>query len=281
MIPLKPYRVGIIRTFQSKIQNIMKSNLEREVRILKIYALATTLLFSLLLFSAFNSNRNPKFEEIDVERINIVEKDGSLKMVISNQERQHPGIANGKLIVRETARPPGMLFFNHVGDEMGGLVFGENGDSSHWGGLTFDKFGGDQTMGFRYLESNNGAYSSGLQMWQQPNIPGELMQEKIDSVRKIEDKEQRMAAWQRLREKGELTTDRLFLGKNRDDYTVLVMQDLTGKPRIQMYVTPEGEAKLEFLDDKGNVMQSFPESQIPEPPGQPVSNSVNQEPGNN
>ena len=78
MIPLKPYRVGIILTFQSKIQNIMKSNLEREVRILKIYALATTLLFSLLLFSAFNSNRNPKFEEIDVERINIVEKDGSL-----------------------------------------------------------------------------------------------------------------------------------------------------------------------------------------------------------
>ena len=67
-----------------------------------------------------------------------------------------------------------------------------------------------------------------------------------------------MAAWQKLREKGELTTDRLFLGKNRDDYTVLVMQDLSGKPRIQMYVTPEGEAKLEFLDDRGKVIQYFP-----------------------
>ena len=41
-----------------------------------------------------------------------------------------------------------MLFFNQVGDEMGGLVFGENVINSHWGGLTFDKFGGDQTMGF-------------------------------------------------------------------------------------------------------------------------------------
>ena len=238
----------------------MKSKLENEVQYLKIYAIASTLVFSLLLLSAFKSSRNQKFEEIDVERINIVEKDGSLKMVISNQERQHPGIANGKVIKRETARPPGMLFFNHIGDEMGGLVFGENGENSHWGGLTFDKFGGDQTMGFRYLESNNGKYSSGLQMWQQPNIPGEVMNAKIDSVREIEDKEQRMAAWQKLRENGELTTDRLFLGKNRDDYTVLVMQDMTGKPRIHMYVAPDGEAKLEFLDEQGKVIQSFPES---------------------
>jgi hypothetical protein len=238
----------------------MKSKFEKEVRFLKIYAIASTLGFSLLLLSAFKSSKNQKFEEIDVERINIVEKDGSLKMVISNQERQHPGIVNGKVIERETSRPPGMLFFNHIGDEMGGLVFGENGENAHWGGLTFDKFGGDQTMGFRYLESNNGTYSSGLQMWQQPNIPGEVMNAKIDSVRKIEDKEQRTAAWQKLREKGELTTDRLFLGKNRDDYAILVMQDISGKPRIQMYVTPEGEAKLEFLNDEGKVIQSFPES---------------------
>jgi hypothetical protein len=239
---------------------VMKSKLEKEVRFLKIYAIASTFLFSLLLLSSFRSNRNQKFEEIDVERINIVEKDGSLKMVISNQGRQHPGIANGKLIKRETARPPGMLFFNHIGDEMGGLVFGENGENAHWGGLTFDKYGGDQTMGFRYLESNNGSYSAGLQMWQQPNIRGEVMNAKIDSVREIENKEQRMAAWQKLRDNGELTTDRLFLGKNRDDYTVLVMQDRTGKPRIQMYVTPEGEAKLEFLDENGKTIQSIPES---------------------
>jgi len=237
----------------------MKSKLEKEVRFLKIYAVASTLVFSLLLITTFKTENKKKFQEIDVERINIVEKDGSLKMVISNQERQHPGIANGKIIKRETPRPPGMLFFNQVGDEMGGLVFGDNGENAHWGGLTFDKFGGDQTMGFRYLESGNGSYSAGLQMWQQPKITGEEMLEKIDSVRKINDKEQRKVAWQTLREKGELTTDRLFLGKNRDDYTVLVMQDITGKPRIHMYVTPDGEAKLEFLDDKGEVIMSIPD----------------------
>lgn len=237
----------------------MKTKIEKEIRALKIYAVVSSVVFSTILLSSFTSENNQKFKEIDVERINIIEKDGSLKMVISNQERQHPGISNGVLIKRENPRPPGLLFFNQIGDEMGGLVYGENGDNSHWGGLTFDKFGGDQTMGFRYLESNNGKYSSGLQMWQQPNISGELMNAKIDSVRRIENKEQRMQAWDALRANGELTTDRLFLGKNRDDYAVLVMQDISGKPRIQMYVTPEGKAKLEFLDDAGEVIQAFPE----------------------
>ena len=235
--------------------------MKNENLLLKLYSITVTGILAFFLIVGFKpTQEQQRFEEITVERINIVEPDGSLKMVISNQHRQHPGIANGKIIERETSRPPGMLFFNQIGDEMGGLVFGANGENSHWGGFTFDKFGGDQTMGFRYLESNNGKYSSGLQMWQQPNIPGDVMHSKIDSVRSIENSEERKIAWQQLRERGELTTDRLFLGKNRDDYTVMVMQDILGKPRIQMYVTPDGKAKLEFLDDTGEVIYSIPES---------------------
>lgn len=75
----------------------MKSNIEKEVRILKFYAIATTIVLVVLLIATFNLNGNKKFVEIDVERINIIENDGSLKMVISNQERQHPGIANGAI----------------------------------------------------------------------------------------------------------------------------------------------------------------------------------------
>ncbi|MBW8879507.1 MAG: hypothetical protein JF614_31625, partial [Acidobacteria bacterium] len=80
----------------------METKLEREVRFLKIYAAMTTLFCAVLFLSAFAVyNKKPKFEEIDVERINIVEKDGKLRMVISNQERQHPGIVNGKVIKRD------------------------------------------------------------------------------------------------------------------------------------------------------------------------------------
>lgn len=70
----------------------------KEVRILKIYALTLTIIFALFLFMSFRPDiARQKFGEIDVERINIVEKDGTLKMVISNEARQHPGMMDGKL----------------------------------------------------------------------------------------------------------------------------------------------------------------------------------------
>ena len=77
----------------------MNTKLEKEVRFLKAYAVISTLLFGVFTVTAFTTqNRKQKFEEIDVERINVVEKDGKLRMVISNHERQHPGIVNGKMI---------------------------------------------------------------------------------------------------------------------------------------------------------------------------------------
>jgi len=69
----------------------MESKLEKEVRFLKIYAVMATLFGAVLFLSAFTVHgKKQKFEEIDVERINIVERDGRLRMVISNEERQHP-----------------------------------------------------------------------------------------------------------------------------------------------------------------------------------------------
>lgn len=69
----------------------METKLEKEVRYLKIYALVMTLGCAVFLLTAFTLQiKNQKFEEIDVERINIVEKDGKLKMVISNGARHIP-----------------------------------------------------------------------------------------------------------------------------------------------------------------------------------------------
>ena len=89
----------------------MVDKLERDVRFLKIYAAIATLVCTALLLSAFTFQQptRQKFEEIDVERINIVEKDGKLRMVISNRERQHPGVVDGKIMPRSNGRPAGML----------------------------------------------------------------------------------------------------------------------------------------------------------------------------
>lgn len=239
----------------------MENKLEKEVRFLKIYAVVATLFCAVFVLSAFAlQNKKQKFTEIDVERINIVEKDGKLRMVISNQERQHPGIVNGKIIERKGPRPPGMIFFNHLGDEMGGLIFGDNGGNGHFGSLTFDKVRNDQTIGFRHLESDNGTYQTGLEMWQQPNLPSDVVGAKWEAARKIPDETARKAAMQALIDNNESTTQRLFLGKRRDNTTSLEMSDIKGKPRIRMVVGTDGEPKLEFLDVNGKVILTLPDS---------------------
>jgi hypothetical protein len=77
----------------------MDSQLRRDVRWLKIYALCSTAAFGVLALSAFQKPSAPaktKFGEIDVERINVVEKDGKLRMIISNRARSSGPIAYGK-----------------------------------------------------------------------------------------------------------------------------------------------------------------------------------------
>lgn len=237
----------------------MEDKLEKEVRFLKIYAAVATLFCAVFFLSAFAlQDKKQKFAEIDVERINIVEKDGRLRMVISNQERQHPGIVNGKIIKRNEPRPPGMIFFNQMGDEMGGLAFGDNGGKGHFGMLAFDKVRNDQAIGFKHLESDNGTYETALEMWQQPNVPSDVVAAKWEAAKKITDETAREAAFQALEDNNEVTTQRLFLGKRRDNSTSLVMSDMKGKPRIRLLVRADGEPKLEFLDVSGKVIQTLP-----------------------
>src|SRR5579863_1029768 len=55
---------------------------------------------TILSITAFShSGRRAHFDEIDVERINIVDKDGHQHMILSNKERSPDWVASGKVIV--------------------------------------------------------------------------------------------------------------------------------------------------------------------------------------
>lgn len=236
----------------------MDEQMLREIRVLRACTIVAMGTMAVVLFMGFTDGRATRFGEIDVERINIVEADGQLRMVISNRERQHPGIADGDTITRSGPRPPGILFFNHRGDEMGGLVFAENGGNGHFGQLTLDKVAGDQTIGFRHLESDDGKYTTALQMWQQPLITLPEIRAEYEAADTIRDPEARRAAIQAMRDRGHLPTTRLFLGKDRTDATRLEMSDIMGRARIRMTVADDGTTRLEFLDEDGNVTLRLP-----------------------
>ncbi len=237
-----------------------QNKLEKEVRFLKIYAGVATLIAAVLLVTAFTVGKNKKFDEIDVERINIVEKDGKLKMVISNKERQHPGTMDGKYFKeREGKRQPGMIFFSEKGDEMGGLVFDGDTGKEYGGSLTFDRFRGDQTIQFLHDEDKDGNYFSGLRMNDQ-NTPLTDLINKRAEIEKLPTKEERDAAYQEMSDKGMFMKNRLFIGKAWNKKSLIQLSDAKGRMRLELSVEATGNPKLNFLDENGKVIYSLPEA---------------------
>ncbi len=235
-----------------------QQKIEKDVRFLKIYAGVITILCGVFLLSAFAVSKNAKFDEIDVKRINVKDDDGKLRMVIANKDRQHPGMVDGKLLDRKR-NSAGMIFFDEQGTEIGGLIFETLKTGENYKSFTFDRTRGDQTIALQHLENKNG-YWAGL-VFADDNIDITTKNAKIEEIKKLPDVDARKAAYQEMRDKGELTVvPRLALGKGRDKSALFTMSDAKGKPRINMSVAADGNPKLEFLDEMGKVIYSLPEN---------------------
>ena len=67
-----------------------------DLRFLKGYAYGATSLVIVLSIVAFRQSRNAKFDTIDVQRINIVEADGRLRMTLSGHDKLPDPVIGGK-----------------------------------------------------------------------------------------------------------------------------------------------------------------------------------------
>ncbi len=236
-----------------------QSELEKKIFRLQAFCVIIVLLGGGILLMGFTSDKKQKFSEIDVERINVVEKDGKLKMVISNKERQHPGMIDGTYYKeREGQRAAGIIFFSEKGDEIGGLIFDGDTDKGQGGSLTFDKFRGDQTIQFTHQEDKDGNYFAGLRINDQ-NMPLPDFLARLDAINKLPTPEERGKAIVAFRGGNEATVSRLVIGKSRDKTSLIILNDGKGKPRMKMSVAVDGTPKLDFLDETGKVIYSLPE----------------------
>lgn len=239
---------------------IQMEKIEKQIRFLIYYSGFLTLLCAVLFVNLLRGGGLQHFKEIDVERINVREANGKLRMVLSNKARQHPGVMDGITYEeRRGQRPPGLMFFNEKGDEQGGLVFDGNAGTGQGGSLTFDKFRSDQTIQFLHEEEPDGKYFAGIKMSDQ-NMPLNERLKKQEEISKIPSKEEQDAAFQKLRDQGMLMTERLKIGRDTDQSSILKLKDAQGKVRIELRVTAGGEAKLNFLNDSGAVVYSLPPS---------------------
>jgi hypothetical protein len=240
----------------------MESSLEKQVRFLKIYAVVATLVCGVFLVTAFTlQNRPQKFQEINVERINVVEKDGSLRLVISNNERSPGPIERGKPFGYPGGTRGGMIFYNEEGTENGGLIFSgkkENGKATAVGSLTFDQYEQDQTIALQYID-DDGKRRAGLMISDWPtDISGMQLDQKMKAMRQMPEGPAKEEERQRLSKSSQKF--RLYAGRGRNGSSLVQLADGEGRPRLQLVVDLAGIAKIEFLDEKGNVTRRIPEA---------------------
>lgn len=196
-----------------------------------------------------------EFAEIDVQRINIREPDGTLRMTISNAATA-PG-----LIFKGTEHPfpnrqaAGILFFNDEGTENGGLLFGgaKKGQNVSTGGhLSFDQYEQDQVIALDQTEEH-GRRRAGLTFFDRPATPIPL--ELIDKLNTQEGS----AQFETLTKAGGFGYARLFIGKNEERESTVILRDAKGLARLKLTVTPSGSASIEFMDEGGKIVRRIAE----------------------
>jgi hypothetical protein len=195
-----------------------------------------------------------RFKEISVERINIVEPDGKLRLTISDAANSPGWVFHGKPY---PGRPhsAGMIFFNDEGEEDGGMTFGghtENGKYEAGGGLSFDQYNQDEAVTLRYSD-NNGMKRQGLYLTDRANIPIMDMLARRDSIRAMPAGPARDSAMKAF---ASLAATRVAVTRDVSKSAVVSLADPQGHPRLRLMVDSTGAASIQFLDAEGQVTKS-------------------------
>jgi hypothetical protein len=197
-------------------------------RFLVCYSAVLTAVVAVMLLSGFA--RPPQDPDvINVKRINIVEPDGTLRMVISDRAKLPGIISHGR--EQKFDRPQaGMIFYNDEGSENGGLIFGgrknDKGQVVDAGGsLSFDKYDANQIVQLAGVDDSEDKFAGLI----------------------VSDSHS-----------GTDTRRRVWVGRDDAGNASLALMDQDGKRRIVMQIKADGTPELAFLDAKGNVTGRYP-----------------------
>lgn len=238
----------------------MTRRFRRQFRLLQAYAMLSSLTLVFLVVAALGQPSGAqKIDELTVQRLNVVDANGTLRLVLSNKDRMHPGVMDGVTINRP--RPvAGLLFFNDEGDEVGGLAYsGQERDGQRRASaqLAFDQFKQDQTVAISYTEAD-GQRSAGLQVWDRSDTHLSELIRKLNDANAIQDAAERDKAVKAARATAPPGPRRVFVGKNGDRSATVSLADAAGKPRLVLKVDADGTASIDFLDDTGKTVQRLP-----------------------
>lgn len=242
----------------------MKLKLPSGQRLLMIYSGVLTLVFAgTVLMGVTSSTRGAAFDQISVHRINVVEPDGTLRMVISNAADSPGTPIKGRIYDRADRKVAGVIFMNDEGTENGGLIFGgskdKNGKVSSFGHLSFDSYDQDQSLVLQASQDHTTQKSSYVRINDQPGWDIEDLLKVDERVRNLP-KAQQKAAYQAFFKTHPRARTRIYLGTEDDRSSELTLTDPDGRPRIVAKVAADGKPVLQFLDANGKVTEQFPQA---------------------
>jgi hypothetical protein len=223
----------------------------RANHLLAAWAGVLTVVLAVVALTGASDTRSAQFDVLDVQRINVREADGTLRMVVSSAGR-FPGIIVGGREYPLERPGAGLLFYNDEGTEAGGLgtagrraVDGEVEQFVH---LSMDRYEQDQVVTLTHQEYGD-AYAAGLVV----NDRGSRsVEEVLATLTDPEASAEQRAAAGALH--GEGYAERVFLGRRGPEGRgALVLRDATGAPALQLRVEGDGTAAIEFLNGDGNV----------------------------
>jgi hypothetical protein len=207
--------------------------------------------------------KNMTLDQLTVRRINVVEPDGTLRLVIADKAEFPGGFIKGRELHRTDRSSAGMLFMNNEGTENGGLLFGgyqsKDGETHSYGHLSFDAYEQDQAMSIDF--NQNGARKTASYQIND-NATGTLFTPEVlgafDRAQAMPSGPERQQALKKLQQKYPVKLEaRSSMAREADGSAVLRLRDASGRTRILLRVTSDGTPSMEFLDAAGKVTRSW------------------------
>ena len=168
------------------------------------------------------------FDTLTAQRINITDATGKIRLVIANSDRFPDIEVNGKVYKRSINDTAGLVFFDHMGKENGGLVLTKLHDDDY-SNLTFD---------YTYQ------LTDGIRMIKQETPDGTRWKAGFD----IFDRR----AYQPGPSDSTQGVQRISLTDENQNAN-LVISDTEGHPRIRIGVDKIGTPSIEMLGKDGQV----------------------------
>jgi hypothetical protein len=244
----------------------MKPISQHMTRYLVAYSAVVTLAFFLTVYFGFvrpvrGASRIADFDRIRVHRIDIVEPDGTERLILSDRT-DYPGsfFHNHEVPRPDRSDAAGFLMMNDDGTEDGGFIWGglsQNGKPMSFTHLSFDQFEQDQTLN---LESSliDGQKFTGIHMNDVPDYP--ITPQMIDAFTRVKSMPHgpaRATAFAALLKQYPQGHQRLALDRDPDNSVGLTLNDSDGHPRLKLLVSADGNPSIQFLDPAGKVMRAL------------------------